>query len=72
MASATISTGVRAIVPAIPFFFTHGNSAIVSLPGHFAVVASKSLATIRSWWASAFELTMIDVIVGVGGVSFGC
>jgi VIT1/CCC1 family predicted Fe2+/Mn2+ transporter len=70
MASATISTGLGAIVPVIPFFFTHGNpaiiaAAIVSLLGHFAVGAAKSLVTIRSWWASGLEMTLIGVIVGV-------
>jgi len=72
--SAMISTGVGAIVPVIPFFFLSGVTAIVvaaviSLIGHFAVGAAKSLVTIRSWWASGFEMTLIGVVVGV--VTYG-
>ena len=69
-ASAMISTGIGAIVPVVPFFFIGGNpaiiaAAIVSLLGHFAVGAAKSLVTIRPWWSSGLEMTMIGVIVGV-------
>ncbi|MGA7672225.1 MAG: VIT1/CCC1 transporter family protein [Nitrolancea sp.] len=68
--SAMISTGLGAIVPVLPFFFTAGNpaiiaAAVVSLIGHFAVGAAKSLVTIRSWWSSGLEMTLIGVIVGV-------
>ncbi len=67
--SAMISTGVGAIVPVIPFFFLTGFTAIVvaaavSLLGHFVVGALKSLVTIRSWWSSGLEMTMIGVVVG--------
>jgi VIT1/CCC1 family predicted Fe2+/Mn2+ transporter/rubrerythrin len=70
MASATISTGLGAIVPVVPYFFLAGTTAIavaavVSLVGHFAVGAAKSLVTIRSWRASGLEMTLIGVIVGV-------
>ncbi len=69
-ASAMISTGIGAIIPVLPFFFVAGNpaiiaAAVVSLIGHFAVGAAKSLVTIRSWWSSGLEMTMIGVIVGV-------
>ena len=68
--SAMISTGIGAIIPVLPFFFIAGNpamiaAAIVSLIGHFAVGAAKSLVTIRSWWSSGLEMTLIGVIVGV-------
>ncbi len=68
--SAMISTGIGAIVPVLPFFLLAGNpaiitAAVVSLIGHFAVGAAKSLVTIRSWWASGLEMTLIGVIVGV-------
>ena len=72
--SAMISTGVGAIVPVVPFFFHTGwpaviVAALVSLAGHFAVGAAKSLVTIRSWWASGLEMTLIGVVVGV--VTYG-
>ncbi len=68
--SAMISTGIGAIVPVLPFFFIAGNpaiiaAAVVSLIGHFVVGAAKSLVTIRSWWSSGLEMTLIGVIVGV-------
>jgi len=40
-------------------------AAIVSLVAHFAVGAAKSLITIRSWWASGFEMTWIGALEGV-------
>ncbi len=74
MLSASISTGLGAILPVLPYFFVSGTTAIlaafiVSLIGHFAVGAAKSLVTIRSWWASGIEMTLIGVIVGV--VTYG-
>lgn len=68
--SAMISTGLGAIVPVLPFFFVSGTlaiviAAVVSLLGHFAVGAAKSLVTIRSWWSSGLEMTLIGVVVGV-------
>ncbi|EPZ52699.1 MULTISPECIES: VIT1/CCC1 transporter family protein [Alicyclobacillus] len=68
--SGSISTFVGAIVPLLPFFFLTGTAAlivaaIVSIMAHFAVGASKSLVTVRSWWASGFEMMMAGVIVGV-------
>ncbi len=67
--SASVSTGMGAIVPVIPFFFVAGTTAIVaaavvSLIGHFVVGALKSLVTIRSWWSSGLEMTLIGVLVG--------
>jgi vacuolar iron transporter family protein len=40
-------------------------AAIVSLLAHFAVGAAKSLITIRSWWSSGLEMTMVGLIEGV-------
>ena len=44
-------------------------------PGAFAVGAVKSLITIRSWWASGLEMTVVGVIEAVVtyglGLAFG-
>ncbi len=78
--SAALSTAVGAFIPIIPFFFMHGFHAViaafvVSLLAHFAIGAAKSVITIRSWWASGFEMTMVGVIEAVVtyglGVAFG-
>ncbi|WP_263380509.1 VIT1/CCC1 transporter family protein [Granulicella paludicola] len=68
--SGALSTAVGAFIPIIPFFFLNGIpavivAAIVSLIAHFAVGAAKSLITIRSWWASGFEMTWIGALEGV-------
>ena len=68
--SGAISTAVGAFIPIIPFFFLTGIpavivAAVVSLIAHFAVGAAKSLITIRSWWASGFEMTWIGALEGV-------
>ena len=67
--AAGISTGLGAMIPVIPFIFTHGAlgigiSAGVSLIAHFLVGAAKSLVTLRTWWAAGLEMTMAGVIVG--------
>lgn len=54
-ASVFLLAGVPAIVVA----------AIVSLLAHFAVGAAKSLITIRSWWSSGLEMTLVGLIEGV-------
>lgn len=64
-----LSTFVGAIVPLIPFFFLHGaaaliTAAIVSIIAHFIVGALKSKITVRSWWTSGLEMTLVGVIVG--------
>jgi VIT1/CCC1 family predicted Fe2+/Mn2+ transporter/rubrerythrin len=69
-----LSTFVGAIIPLVPFFFLTGwvamlVAAIISLAAHFAVGAAKSLITVRSWWASGLEMTLVGIIVGV--VSYG-
>jgi predicted membrane protein (TIGR00267 family) len=68
--SGALSTAIGAFIPVIPFFFLNGIpavivAAIVSLLAHFAVGAAKSLVTVRSWWASGFEMTWIGALEGV-------
>jgi VIT1/CCC1 family predicted Fe2+/Mn2+ transporter/rubrerythrin len=72
--SGALSTAVGALIPVIPFFFLHGvpavvAAAIVSLAAHFAVGAAKSLITIRSWWSSGLEMTMVGAVEGA--VTYG-
>ena len=67
--AAGISTGLGAIIPVIPFFFTTGTvaivaAAIISLVAHFLVGAAKSLVTLRSWWSAGLEMTLAGAIVG--------
>jgi vacuolar iron transporter family protein len=78
--SAASSTAVGAFIPIIPFFFMTGFAAVVtafiiSILAHFAVGAVKSLITIRSWWASGLEMTVVGVIEAVVtyglGLAFG-
>lgn len=68
--SGSLSTAIGAIVPVIPFFFMHGLSAIltaaaISIVAHFLVGAAKSLVTVRSWWQSGLEMTLVGIIEGV-------
>jgi vacuolar iron transporter family protein len=72
--SGALSTAVGATIPIIPFFFMHGISAvitaaIVSLAAHFAVGAAKSLITVRSWWSSGMEMTVVGAVEGA--VTYG-
>ena len=72
--SGALSTAVGAFIPIIPFFFMHGieaviAAAVVSLAAHFAVGAAKSLITVRSWWSSGFEMTVVGAIEGA--VTYG-
>jgi vacuolar iron transporter family protein len=78
--SAALSTAIGAFIPIIPFFFMTGIEAVlaaftISIVAHFAVGAVKSLITIRSWWASGLEMTIVGVIeaaVTYGlGLAFG-
>jgi VIT1/CCC1 family predicted Fe2+/Mn2+ transporter/rubrerythrin len=78
--SASLSTAVGAFIPIVPFFFMSGLPAVivafvVSIVAHFAVGAVKSLITIRSWWASGFEMTLVGIIEAVVtyglGLAFG-
>jgi len=67
--SGSVSTAVGAFIPIIPFFFLNGIPAvvaagIVSLLAHFLVGAAKSLVTVRSWWASGLEMTLVGALEG--------
>jgi vacuolar iron transporter family protein len=68
--SGALSTAIGAFIPIIPFFFMAGIpavmvAAIVSLAAHFAVGAAKSLVTIRPWWSSGIEMTVVGAVEGV-------
>jgi vacuolar iron transporter family protein len=72
--SGALSTAVGAIIPVIPFFFMQGvpaviAAAIISLIAHFAVGAAKSLITVRSWWSSGMEMTVVGAVEGA--VTYG-
>ncbi len=72
--SGALSTAVGAAIPIIPFFFMQGipaviAAAVVSLAAHFAVGAAKSLITVRSWWSSGLEMTMVGAVEGA--VTYG-
>ncbi|MGA3046594.1 MAG: VIT1/CCC1 transporter family protein [Terracidiphilus sp.] len=72
--SGALSTAVGAIIPVIPFFFMQGvpaviAAAVISLAAHFAVGAAKSLITVRSWWSSGIEMTVVGAVEGA--VTYG-
>jgi vacuolar iron transporter family protein len=72
----TVSTALGALVPVFPFFFLVGTmgiavSAVISIAAHFAVGASKSLVTLRSWWRSGAEMTTVALIVAVIAYGLG-
>ena len=72
--SGALSTAVGAMIPVIPFFFMQGvpaviAAAIISLAAHFAVGAAKSLITVRSWWSSGLEMTVVGAVEGA--VTYG-
>lgn len=72
--SGALSTAVGALIPILPFFFLQGipaviAAAVVSLIAHFAVGAAKSLITIRSWWSSGLEMTVVGALEGA--VTYG-
>jgi VIT1/CCC1 family predicted Fe2+/Mn2+ transporter/rubrerythrin len=74
--SAAASTAVGAFIPIIPFFFMGGFDAVmiafaISIAAHFAVGAAKSLITMRSWWASGLEMTLVGVLEAAVTYSLG-
>ena len=74
--SGALSTAVGAFIPILPFFFMSGYpavivSGIVSLAAHFAVGAAKSLITVRSWWASGLEMTLVGALEGAATYVIG-
>jgi VIT1/CCC1 family predicted Fe2+/Mn2+ transporter/rubrerythrin len=65
--SASVSTAIGGFIPIIPFFFTVGmpaviGSFVISTIAHFAVGASKALITMRPWWASGLEMTVVGIL----------
>ena len=73
---ATVSTAVGAFLPIIPFFFTHGMTAVwwslgISIVAHFAVGASKTFVTGRSWLAQGVEMTFVGLLGGALAYGFG-
>jgi len=69
-------TAIGAFIPVIPFFFMAGIpaiivAAIISLIAHFSVGAAKSLITIRSWWSSGLEMTLVGAIEGAVTYALG-
>jgi VIT1/CCC1 family predicted Fe2+/Mn2+ transporter len=74
--SGALSTAVGATIPVIPFFFMTGTTAVIaaatiSLIAHFAVGAAKSWITVRSWWASGFEMTAVGAVEGAVTYAIG-
>jgi VIT1/CCC1 family predicted Fe2+/Mn2+ transporter len=72
--SGALSTAIGATIPIIHFFFMTGinaviAAAVISLAAHFAVGAAKSLITVRSWWSSGFEMTVVGAVEGA--VTYG-
>ncbi|HTZ58743.1 MAG TPA: VIT1/CCC1 transporter family protein [Acidobacteriaceae bacterium] len=68
--SGALSTAAGAFIPIVPFFFLSGYKAViisaaVSLAAHFAVGAAKSLVTVRSWWSSGTEMTLVGAVEGL-------
>jgi vacuolar iron transporter family protein len=68
--SGALSTAAGAFIPIVPFFFLSGYraviwAAVISLIAHFAVGAAKSFLTIRSWWSSGLEMTLVGALEGV-------
>jgi VIT1/CCC1 family predicted Fe2+/Mn2+ transporter len=65
--SASVSTAIGGFIPIIPFFFAVGMPAVVasfiiSTLAHFLVGASKALVTMRPWWASGLEMTVVGIL----------
>jgi VIT1/CCC1 family predicted Fe2+/Mn2+ transporter/rubrerythrin len=78
--SAGLSTAIGAFIPIIPFFFIGGFEAVViafavSIVAHFLVGAAKTILTMRSWWASGLEMTLVGILEAVVtyglGLAFG-
>jgi len=74
--TGSVSTAIGAFIPIIPFFFMSGvpaivAAAIVSLAAHFAVGAAKSLVTVRSWWSSGMEMTLVGAVEGIATYLIG-
>ena len=64
--SASIATGLGAIIPVLPFFFLTGMTAVIvsfviSTLAHFIVGAAKTIVTGRSWITSGLEMTVVGL-----------
>ena len=73
---ATLSTAVGAFLPILPFFWTSGvpalaQSLVISIAAHFAVGASKTFITGRSWLAQGWEMTFVGLLGGALAYGFG-
>lgn len=73
---ATVSTAIGAFLPILPFFYSSGTPAVlqslaISIVAHFAVGASKTFITGRSWLAQGFEMTIVGLLGGALAYGFG-
>jgi VIT1/CCC1 family predicted Fe2+/Mn2+ transporter len=73
---AMVSTAVGAFLPIIPFFYARGISAVlqslvISVVAHFAVGASKTFITGRSWIRQGLEMTFVALLGGALAYGFG-
>jgi VIT1/CCC1 family predicted Fe2+/Mn2+ transporter len=69
-----VSTAIGGFIPIIPFFYTVGMPAVIasfviSTIAHFVVGASKALVTLRPWWATGGEMTIVGIIEAA--ITFG-
>ncbi len=75
-AVATVATAVGAFLPIVPFFFGGGLPAVwqslaISILAHFAVGASKTFITGRSWVSQGLEMTFVGMVGGALAYGFG-
>ena len=75
-AVAGVSTAIGAFLPIIPFFYTSGmpavwQSLVISVLAHFAVGASKTFVTGRSWVKQGLEMTFVGMVGGALAYGFG-
>jgi VIT1/CCC1 family predicted Fe2+/Mn2+ transporter/rubrerythrin len=73
---AMLSTALGAFLPIIPFFYASGMNAVlqslvISIVAHFAVGASKTFITGRSWVAQGLEMTFVGLLGGALAYGFG-
>lgn len=74
--AASISTALGGFIPIIPFFFMGGMPAVVasmvvSTVAHFAIGASKTFITGRSWLSGGLEMTFVGVLEAVATYGLG-
>lgn len=71
-----VSTAIGAFLPVLPFFWMSGFPAVmvslvISIVAHFAVGASKTFITGRSWLAQGLEMTFVGMLGGALAYGFG-